>query len=216
MHRRFFMYNSQYFWPQLILRNWPLGRGVGRMMGMFRNLPIREGAVVTKEGFPIRIKSDLIGRFLYFTGAYEPKLVQVLCDFAEPGDILLDVGANIGYVSAIFLSSTARSCVIAVEPQPQLIELLSENLSQWPNRFRVVPAAISETEGQLPLYTIADNHGHASLIKDGWHEGAIMVDVWSGDRLFASIDRLDLMKIDVEGHEDVVIKTCSRHMARLK
>jgi FkbM family methyltransferase len=214
------MLNSHYKLPQILLRNWPLNRGVGHMMGtVFRDLRLDEDSAVirTTDGFDLTVlPSDLIGRHLYLTGAYEPQTVRMLLGFAAPGDTLLDIGANIGYVSACFLSAVSHSHVIAVEPQPRMLELLNANLRQWPGRYSIVPAALSDSDGSQLLHTDARNAGHASLVSDVEHDGAIKIDVRSADSILAPIKRLDLVKIDVEGYEDVVIGVCIEHFARLR
>src|SRR5262245_45879142 len=105
--------NREHILPQLVLRSWPFKRGVNRIVGrLFCNLNFKNSVetVRTTHGFDICIMpNDLIGRFLYLTGEFDRAVVDVLLQHARPGDTLIDIGANIGYVSACFLSNVPKS-----------------------------------------------------------------------------------------------------------
>jgi FkbM family methyltransferase len=61
------------------------------------------------------------------------------------------------------------------------------------------------------------NPGAGRLVADDT-DLAKRVELWTGDHLFAvaNIDRLDLVKIDVEGHEDAVFATCAGQFKKLR
>ena len=84
--------------------------------------------------------NDLIGRHIYLTGKFDRTVFSVLSKFARPGDTLLDIGANIGYVCGCFLQNVPQSKVIAVEPQPIIVNQLASNLQQFGDgRYSVYP-----------------------------------------------------------------------------
>src|SRR5947208_1901642 len=62
---------------------------------------------------------DLVGRALYFFGDLDPKLTWVIRRLLEPGDIALDIGANLGFLS-LFMAKIvgAHGAVHAFEPNP--------------------------------------------------------------------------------------------------
>jgi FkbM family methyltransferase len=171
--------------------------------------------VPTSDRFRIRVfANDHIGRHLYLSGSFDYSIVHILCKFARPGDTLLDIGANIGYVSACFLAKVVGSQVISVEPQPDLICLLRHNLSQFgEDRAQIAPAAISEEtkDGWMSIRKM--NRGASALTEDG-DVHATPVQVWSADKLFAQVKTLDLVKIDVEGHEETIIRASLPYFAQ--
>jgi FkbM family methyltransferase len=116
----------------------------------------------------------------------------------------LDIGANIGYVSACFLHNVLQSTVAAVEPQPLVYELLSQNLRQFgSDRSKTFQCAISKNDGVGHLQICTENTGASRLADNG-----IAVNIWSAERLLSELDsEPDLIKIDVEGHEEQVISS---------
>jgi FkbM family methyltransferase len=214
--------NKEHIIAQLLLRSWPFPRGAGRLIDkFFSKIKFSEttSTVKTTDGFLIGISpNDLIGRHIYLTGEFDRSIVELLCKLAKPGDILLDIGANIGYVSACFLSNIPDSHAVAVEPQPGIVGMLRNNLSQFgPSRHQVVPAALSNKSGKGWINPCTENPGAGKLTSTQTGD-SIPVDLWSAEQLFscANIDKLDLVKIDVEGHEEEVICACVDQFERLR
>ena len=50
------------------------------------------------------LPNDHIGRHLYLTGQFDRTIVEVLLHFSRENDHVLDIGANIGYVSCALLT----------------------------------------------------------------------------------------------------------------
>jgi len=134
--------------------------------------------------------------------------------FVNPGDLVFDIGANVGSHSRAFLNLGAR--VVAVEPDPRCISEL-----QSIPRLSVVHAAAGEDGvfGQLKF-------GHssvASTLSGKWIESATRVDRFGGfewtaelpviqvslDHLIQMYGRPDFIKIDVEGYEAEVLRGLS-------
>jgi hypothetical protein len=142
--------NSEHQITQALLRAWPFPRGAGRILDRyFSKLSFgRTKAIVrTTDGFEITVApNELIGRHIYLTGEFDRSVVEVLCNFSEPGDTLLDIGANIGYVSACFLNNVRNSDVLAVEPQPDVWKSSS--------KISIDSVAPKYTGLQLPRVTV--------------------------------------------------------------
>jgi len=120
-------------------------------------------SVVSTDGFKINVfPHEWIGRHIYLTGDFERSNVEILLKLSKPGDVLLDIGANIGYVSACFLQNVSQSKAIAVEPQPQIVDLLRSNLKQFgDDRYNVLPVGISDVDGSAWLEICDWNRGAA-------------------------------------------------------
>jgi FkbM family methyltransferase len=209
--------NREHIAAQLVLRSWPFQRGIGRMIErLFGNPVFKEeiASVPTTDGINIRVyTNDLIGRHIYLTGEYERSVVEVLCNFSEPGDTLLDIGANIGYISACFLKNVPHSKAVAIDPQPGVLDLLRSNLSQFSaDRYRILPVAVSDHDGTEFFSTTVGNRGDSYLTKDG--SGSYPVQVRSADSIFDEIGPVDMLKIDVQGHEEQILRSVGRIQPR--
>jgi len=122
-----------------------------------------------------------------------------------PGHVFVDIGANCGaytLFAARLVSDTGR--VIAIEPMPEMIARLRFNLRA--NGFanvQVFETAVGARAGNITLHVDEARRGHSSLLP---LEGAIKttVPVTTLHTLVtqARIDRIDAMKIDIEGYED--------------
>jgi FkbM family methyltransferase len=181
----------------------------------FDNEPV---SVLASDGFLIDVfPNDMIGRHIYLSGKFERSVVEVLLGFAKPSDVLLDIGANIGYVSACFLHNVLGSKVIAVEPQPKLVNLLSLNLGRFgANRHRVFQVAIADRD-HTGFLQVCDTNFGASQVVQQKNSHTVEIQLWSSRRLFQAIDeRVDLIKIDIEGHERMILEACVSDIARLR
>lgn len=170
--------------------------------------------IKTRDGVRLKVfPNDLIGRYLYLTGDYERSVLDVLYRLAEPGDVLLDIGANIGYVSACFLHMVQNARVIAVEPQPRVLDLLKENLSQFGKRGQLFPVAMSDKVGSANFAIDHQNLGNGRIVD---FKTGLSVPLLPGDDLLKFVDRINLVKIDVQGHEEKVLRSLTRTLSRLR
>ncbi len=150
---------------------------------------------------------------LLFHGCHEPLVVDAIRRMVKPGAVCLDVGANIGTHTLVMAWATGPSGrVIAVEPHPRMAARLRENVAL--NRLghvTVVEAALSDHDGPVSFHAVpadASRTGISSLqpVAEGTTE-KIEVQAISGLTLVreAPLPTCDFIKIDVEGHETIVI-----------
>ena len=137
----------------------------------------------------------------------EPE-VRYLDKFLRRGDVFVDVGANIGLFT--LKAATIVSRVVAAEPGADAGQQLKQNLAL--NAFTnvtIVPKAISDAVGKAVLFhnPLGDDPQAFSLINDGTSTESEEVEITTLDNLVADagVDRVDCIKIDVEGAEDRVI-----------
>jgi FkbM family methyltransferase len=211
--------NKEHVIAQALLRLWPFPYGTGRIVDkILNNLAFQNQfqTIKTTDGFEMTVMpNELIGRHLYLTGEFDRAIVEILCSFAEPGDVLLDVGANLGYVSACFLNKVPKSKILAVEPQPGIVDLLRANLLQFGDRQIIFPFALSDRDGEVAFSINLANRGGSkiALSDDG---NSVKVPVKSSVEFFRGIDGIDLVKIDVEGHEETILQASKEHLAKLQ
>jgi FkbM family methyltransferase len=214
--------NPEHVVPQILLRSWPFPRGAGRIIDRYFSqlaFSTEIAAVQTTDGFTMKVfPNELIGKHLYLSGEFDRSTVEILCRFSEPGDILLDIGANIGYVSGCFLKNVPNSSVFAVEPQPKVVDLLRDNLRPFgTNRYQIVNAAISDHDGSGWLEICDFNWGASKLVETPANR-SVKIELYSAERLFSSfnIDKVDLIKIDAEGHEETILRSIAPKISQLR
>ena len=126
--------------------------------------------------------------------------------FSEEG-VTVDIGANIGTFS--LLAASYGSKVYAVEPEPHNAEALKNNISinEVGTLVTHVPYAISNYKGTA---VITDQGGGASIKDDGMFGAEI--EIMTLDNLFSlyHIDKVNVLKIDVEGSELEIILGASK------
>ena len=138
-----------------------------------------------------------------------------------PGDVFIDVGANIGIYTLRAAPLVGPSgLVLAVEPGRLSADRLAANVALNPafGPIRLVRKAVSDRVGRATFYhvDVGDDPQTFSLLTDGSHHGTEEVEVTTIDRLMAdqAPGRLDCLKIDVEGVEAQVIAGAAETIAR--
>jgi FkbM family methyltransferase len=153
---------------------------------------------------------------LVSSGRFEPSVSACLDRALRPGDILLDVGANIGYHTlrgAIAVRPWGR--VVAVEPEADNLRILRENVAtNQLNNVTVLPIAAGSSPGVFGLYTSASNRGdHRLYALEGRPRQEVPV-----ERLDDALAELgfepDVIKIDVQGWELEVVRGLERTVER--
>jgi FkbM family methyltransferase len=199
----------------LIARYWPFANGSGRILDRFaKDVDLGKGEIAarTSDGFEMQVYADdLVGRHIAMSGKFDRSVVQVLLDQARPGDTLLDIGANIGYVTAVFLTKVQGSSALCIEPQPGVVDLLKKNMAQFGSRADVMEIGLADRDGSLRFKLNHDNRGGSRFSDDG----DIEIPVRRADTVLASLDRVDLVKIDVEGFEEPIFRVAEAQLARL-
>jgi FkbM family methyltransferase len=166
---------------------------------------------------------DLIAREAFFTGRYAPQETALLGALLRPGGTFVDVGANWGYFTLLAAHRVGDAGrVVALEPDPRLFRLLEENLLRSGAWNAVpLPLAAAERAGTLVLAghdADAGNWGLSSLVAGTADEGARRFPVEAArlddvlDEL--GIERVDLLKLDVEGAEDRALRGMEGGLAR--
>jgi FkbM family methyltransferase len=195
-------------------------RGLSRRgllpQAVWRRLPVELVFEVEVNGVAFSYCSDRgddIGRFLYWTGlrCYERETVEVFLALVEHSRTFVDVGANTGLFTLLACAARAEVAVVAFEPVPRVFERLCLNvaLSGFAGRCSLRPEAVADLAGAAPLHVprsdlpksaSLDQHGFRGLAGD-----LIEVRTTTIDDLRQRCGPIDLMKLDVEGHEHLAL-----------
>lgn len=154
--------------------------------------------------------SDLIQRFIYYFGVWEPSLTHWLSKRLKPGDTFIDVGANIGYFSLLASSLVGEGGkVLSIEASPSIFGRLKDNLERNGARnVRALNVAVSNRGGKLSIYRAPmGNIGETSIFQGDGKEFECEVDAMPLENILAHEERknLGVVKIDVEGAEYLVL-----------
>ena len=152
---------------------------------------------------------DSICKSMILNGFYEIELLNGMCEIAKnPNGIALDIGANIGNHSIFF--SRKFKAVIAVEPVPSNCLILKSNLHlNNINNVTLIEKGLLNKNSKMALDNVdpKNTNNGISEIKSGVSQA--LIDVVIGDEELQSMnlkEKIQLIKIDVEGRESLVIE----------
>jgi FkbM family methyltransferase len=158
--------------------------------------------------------ADALSREVCFTGLYEPPVTRVFQRHVPGGGTVVDAGANWGYFSLIAAALCGpQGRVVALEPDARQFEALSRNVAL--NGFAhvtAVRAAAAASAGSLTLIGYEDaaaNRGVSRVTAprdDESAAGRFQVPAVTIDATTSRYAAVDLVKIDVEGAEDLVLQ----------
>lgn len=161
-------------------------------------------------------RDRLIGPHLIMNGIYEKALTSYFRSIIGDVQTFVDVGANIGYYTCLFGKHLRdRGSVYAFEPDAANFELLRHNTQiNWIDKKNIVleRCALSDRKGTATLYRNPIKPGNTSLIEPSADEMKSQpvepyeVSTDTIDAYFADKPAIDLMKIDVEGHEFPILQ----------
>jgi FkbM family methyltransferase len=150
--------------------------------------------------------------FLYYD-AYDQVNFNFLRKFLKPGMVVVDIGANIGVYSLFFSKYVGKTGhVVSFEPYKQTFQHLLYNckINDVNNIFQY-NLAISNSNESRSFYRDAINDGANSFVQQDNMAGSetistvIFDEIWE-DFLNKKFNKIDLIKIDVEGWEIFVLK----------
>ncbi len=187
-----------------------------------RAVPVGDGLILAKLKFDdvlmvIEERDRLIGPRLIMNGIYEKGLTAYFRSIASEIKTFVDVGANIGYYTVLFGKHLRRrGQVFAFEPDHTNFALLQRNAQiNWIDKSNIVleRLALSEIPGTARLHRNVEKPANTSLLAPTEEERAFNafevydVPTTSLDEYFRTRNEgIDLIKIDVEGHELAVLK----------
>lgn len=162
--------------------------------------------------------------FAYYTGRYETELIAAALRLMPMAGVAVDVGANVGFWAVPFAQ---RGIVHAFEPVPSNAARLAENaaLNGITDRLYIHEVALSDHVGSAAITLREDfgrgaTTGNAALVID--HDDdrfpSVMVRLDTLDSLASGLllDRIDVMKVDIEGHEDSFLRGARNTIARAR
>lgn len=196
-------------------RYFPLRKGKLRIINSLWSAAVGDRdtvrmAALKYGGFkiPCDLRDDL-QRQLYFFGTYfvEETPLSVWQGRAHGCKVIFDVGANLGIYSLAALASEANATVHAFEPTPEIADQLRKVAELNGLRLRVYEMAVSSKTGHAKLNRYRGDLGTNSGMNfvfgnadpgDPNRVSTVRLDDFCLEK---DILRIDLLKVDVQGHE---------------
>lgn len=127
-------------------------------------------------------------------------------DFSEPN--IIDCGANIGMATIYFKYVYPNAKIIAFEPNPVAFYYLKKNIERNNLDVEIYNVALGNKKEQISFFYNQDNLFVGSMIESRGGQTHIKVEVVKlSEFLFSK--KINLIKIDVEGHENFIIDDLS-------
>jgi FkbM family methyltransferase len=195
--------------------HWPLSLGKGVVRGLQPLIRPTAPAWVTVEPSITMLldPDDSVSAEILRKGSWEPESWNAIRPYLTGDAVFVDVGAHTGYYSLKAAAALGpRGRVIAVEPNPPTLKKLQGNISASnASRVHVYPVACSDRDSTLVL-SRANTKPTSPSRANAAQEGAVA----AGYRIRArpldaivlddGVQRVDVIKIGVEGAETLVLR----------
>lgn len=154
---------------------------------------------------------------LSINGVYEPLETELLKKEINEEFTVLDIGANIGYYTLIFAKCVgSMGRVYAFEPDPENFSILKKNVEMngYSNVVLEEKAVYSRT-GKISLFLNEENKSDHRLYETENNRECISIDAIRLDDYLMKIDqRIDLIKIDIQGAEMAALQGMKKVLER--
>ena len=178
-------------------------------------------------------ETSYCGKILFWDGVegYEYSVISIFMELLKEVTTFFDVGANLGYYSLVGKAINPLVKIIAFEPMPGPQNYFKKNLAL--NSFNDIvlePLALSNNEGEMEFTSVINRKfahvkdqltGDGSLFdkKDGYAKLVkvqVKVDMLDNYVKRNNITSLELIKLDVEAHEDIVLSGAKNMLQNFK
>ncbi|MHB8261938.1 MAG: FkbM family methyltransferase [Bacteroidia bacterium] len=157
------------------------------------------------------------------TGGWERVSLGIWIKLCKNAEVVFDIGANTGVYSLIAKAINAKANVYAFEPVKRVFEKLTENNKL--NNFDIMclPVAASNFNGKAKIYDTATEHTYSVTVNKNLNPetiGTIIteIDVVTLDSIIEkdNLQKIDILKIDVETHEAEVLEGFRKNLKLFK
>lgn len=150
---------------------------------------------------------------------WEDTFVRELLFFRtmNPSPRILDCGANVGIVALYLKGKHPTARITAFEADPTIAAALSRNIAENNlSQVDVVQAAIWDEDGNVTFVAEGADSGSVASEYRGGATNRITVPAARLRDILAAEDRIDLLKLDIEGAEHRVLADCEKELHRVQ
>lgn len=148
----------------------------------------------------------MISRKILKHHIWEGNITKIWMDHIRPGDVAVDIGANIGWYSK--MAELKQAEVFAFEPDPRNFEVLEQNCPT----AHLFKSALGDSESSITINYNPDNFGDTRVSA----AGSVVVNQTTLDTVIGSrVDEIRAIKMDVQGWEPYVLDGALNTMKNL-
>jgi FkbM family methyltransferase len=168
--------------------------------------------LIHQPGYRLRFFPSNLAEQLWVDSTQRQHALAFFRRYLRAGDVVADVGANIGDVAIVCARTVGpRGRVHAFEPHPRVFDWLKQNINlNGLDNIQLTNAALGEHDGALDISNDRRDDMNRMLPAGG----GISVPVRRLDEILEGTERIDLLKIDVEGFELFVLRGAEKVLAR--
>ena len=186
----------------LLLRNWREFLAAEVTGDSLKRLQFRNGLLLTA---PVNASLAFLFDEIWIREVYNPPGYKL-----QVGDVVVDIGANIGVYSTYAATRASPIKVHAYEPFPDSIAWLRQNIADSRlTNIQTYQRAVAASAGERTLVVDCSEWGLSSFYRNSDHKQQVSVKCTTLDIVLDEVGRCDLLKLDCEGSEYEILQGCS-------
>lgn len=209
---------------------------INRSLSSVTNFQLPPSGTITiklSNGIKFRLitnQTSYVTKLLYWNGANKFEYTPIFEGLAQKIDSFMDIGANTGYYSVLASAVNKKISVHSFEPAQGPAHYLRENIAinQFGNNIQAHDIALSDKESEVEFYEVqnakyrylAHNLGGVGSLKkeSDSKRSSTIVKTLPLDRFVEreGIERVDLIKIDTEGTENLILNGSHQTILQFK
>lgn len=144
---------------------------------------------------------------LLIWGTHEPLMTRILKKYVKKGDIIIDIGAHIGYYTLIFAKLVGKNGkVFAFEPDPTNFNLLKKNVrGNGYDNVILEQKAVSDKTGGIRLYLSEHNYDHRIYDSQDDRQSIPIESIQLDDYFKNYEGTINFIKMDIQGAEGLAV-----------
>lgn len=179
-----------------------------------------------EHSFKIYHHGYLIENEVFWSGfgnSWEKESLKLWAKLCKDSNVILDIGANTGVYALTAQTLNPQAQVFAFEPVNRVYKKLNKNIKLNNYPISSYDLALSNTSGEALIYDTNDEHTYSVTVNKNCNTSnasvietkiqTITLDDFVKQK---SLDRIDLMKIDVETHEAEVLEGFKNNLLKFK
>ncbi len=153
-------------------------------------------------------KEKCIFKQLALDAGREFEATKIIKEVLKPGDIIFELGANIGYYSLLeskLIKETGK--IFAIEPELENFNLLKRNIDlNNIKNVEVFNIAISNENGNSKFYVTKDSNLHSMYKPRSGDYKEVIIETRTVDKFLENKGKINFLRMDIEGYEYQALK----------
>ncbi len=171
--------------------------------------------------FGFELENEIFWKGL--AGGWENESVRLWIMLCEKADVIIDIGANTGVYSLIAKAVNPKSRVYAFEPVKRVCSRLNENIRLNNYDITIIDKAVSNFDGKAIIYDTCQDHIYSVTVNKHYFSSDVKLAEVEIETITLNtfikhekLNKIDLIKIDVETHEPEVLEGFSEYIMEYK